>query len=119
MKESDMVTISERPWPRVMRKPPRGRCRSVDRGRRRPAIELRNHRFGVPTLCGGAESGGHNIYFIPARLWGVHASVYVPASAVAGCHGQSCLSTRNVGPRGQLPLTHAADQRSRRPAVTD
>jgi len=37
-------------WPRVMHLRPQGGGRSVDRGTRRPGIELRNHHFGVPTL---------------------------------------------------------------------
>jgi putative ABC transport system substrate-binding protein len=37
-------------WLRVMRLGPRGRGRSVDRGRHRPGMELRNHHFGVPTV---------------------------------------------------------------------
>jgi hypothetical protein len=37
-------------WLRVMRLGPKGRGRSVDRGRHRPGMELRNHHFGVPTV---------------------------------------------------------------------
>ena len=61
MKEPYVVTGSDRPRPRVMRRRPRGRGRSVDRGKRRPAIELRNHRFGVSTLLTereGQAAGG-------------------------------------------------------------
>ena len=36
-------------WPRVMRERTVRPSRSVDRGKRRPAIELRNHRSGMPT----------------------------------------------------------------------
>ncbi len=57
MKEPDMVTASDRPWPRVMRGRPQGRVRSVDRGKRRPGMELRNHPSGVPTLLTDGE--GH------------------------------------------------------------
>jgi hypothetical protein len=50
----DESSIQERssdpPWPRVMRRRPRGRRRSVDRGGRRPAIEPRNRNSGAPTL---------------------------------------------------------------------
>jgi hypothetical protein len=38
-----LPATSRRCRPRVMRRRPRGRRRSVDRGTRRPAIELRNH----------------------------------------------------------------------------
>jgi hypothetical protein len=44
-------------WPRVMRRRPRGRRRSVDRNTCRPAIEPRNHSFGVPTSS--HETEGH------------------------------------------------------------
>ena len=40
-----------------MRRRPQGRRRSVDRGTRRPAIELRNLPSGVPTLL--CEAEGH------------------------------------------------------------
>ncbi|MDO9535768.1 MAG: hypothetical protein Q7J85_10675 [Bacillota bacterium] len=43
MKEPHVKGIAEPSRPRVMRGQPRGRTRSVDRGKRRPAIELRNH----------------------------------------------------------------------------
>ena len=44
-------------WPRVMRWRPVRAQRSVDRGTCRPAIEPRNHCFGVPTSSHEAE--GH------------------------------------------------------------
>ena len=44
-------------WPRVMRWRPARAQRSVDRGTCRPAIEPRNHCFGVPTSSHEAE--GH------------------------------------------------------------
>jgi|GEM_PF-3585324 len=65
MKEPDMVTASDRLWPRVMRVRPRGRTRSVDRGKRRPGIELRNHQSGVPTWLTVGE--GHTIRVANAR----------------------------------------------------
>jgi hypothetical protein len=43
-----------------MRRRPQDRRRSVDRGTHRPAIELRNHPFGVPTLLAHAE--GYTVY---------------------------------------------------------
>jgi len=53
-KDVDESSMQERssdpPWPRVMRRHPRGRFRSVDRGNRRPAIEPRNRKSGAPTL---------------------------------------------------------------------
>ena len=44
-------------WPRVMRWRPARAQRSVDRGTCRPAMEPRNHCFGVPTSSHEAE--GH------------------------------------------------------------
>jgi len=41
--------------PRVMAVRPQVRSVSVDRGTRRPAIELRNHPFGTPTSLSGRE----------------------------------------------------------------
>ena len=46
---------SEPPGPRVMGRRPRGRGLSVDRGRCRPSIELRNHPLSAPTLLGEGE----------------------------------------------------------------
>ena len=43
MKESYVEGSSAPPRPRVMAACPQGRVASVDRGTRRPAIELRNH----------------------------------------------------------------------------
>ena len=43
--------------PRVMREPTARRPRSVDRGKRRPAMELRNSKSGAPTLSHQGE--GH------------------------------------------------------------
>src|SRR2546422_6879763 len=42
MKESYRERCSEPLWPRVMRRRSRGRSRSVDRGKSRQGIELRN-----------------------------------------------------------------------------
>src|SRR6266498_5392899 len=44
-------------WPQVMRWRPARAQRSVDRGTCRPAMEPRNHHFGVPTPSHEAE--GH------------------------------------------------------------
>jgi len=55
MKEPYVKGVAAPSRPRVMRRQPRG-CRwSVDRGKRRPAIELRNHPFRVPTLSPQGE----------------------------------------------------------------
>ena len=55
MKESYVEGSSAPPRPRVMAACPRGRVASVDRGTRRPAIELRNHPFGTLTSFSGRE----------------------------------------------------------------
>ena len=55
MKETGMVAVRDRPWPRVMRVRPRGRGRSVDRGKRRPSIALGSHESGAPTLLTDGE----------------------------------------------------------------
>ena len=55
MKESYVEGSSAPPRPRVMAACPQGPDASVDRGTRRPAIELRNHPFGTPTSLSGRE----------------------------------------------------------------
>jgi hypothetical protein len=55
MKESYVEGSSDPPRPRVMAAWPQGHDASVDRGTRRPAIELRNHPFGTPTSFSGRE----------------------------------------------------------------
>ena len=55
MKESYVEGSSDPPRPRVMAARPRGHDASVDRGTRRPAIELRNHTLRAPTSYGGRE----------------------------------------------------------------
>jgi hypothetical protein len=59
MQEPDMKGEAAPSWPRVMRRlPARGR-RSVDRGKRRSAIELRNHPIQGADLVtfGGRQHG--------------------------------------------------------------
>jgi len=48
-------------WPRVMRVQSWGCPWSVDRGKRRPAIELRNHPFGVPTSYNVGEGNAERL----------------------------------------------------------
>jgi len=55
MKESYVEGSSDPPRPRVMAACSQGHVVSVDRGTRRPAIELRNHPFGTPTSLTGRE----------------------------------------------------------------
>ncbi len=55
MREPYVEGSSDPPRPRVMAVCPRGSVVSVDRGTRRPAIELRNHPFGTPTSLSGRE----------------------------------------------------------------
>ena len=55
MKESYVEGSSDPPRPRVMAACPQGHDASVDRGTRRPAIELRNHPSGTPTSLTGRE----------------------------------------------------------------
>jgi len=55
MKEPYVEGSSDPPRPRVMAVCPQGRTASVDRGARRPAIELRNHLTGAPTSCNERE----------------------------------------------------------------
>ena len=49
MREPYVEGSSDPPRPRVMAVCTRGHVASVDRGTRRPAIELRNHHSGAPT----------------------------------------------------------------------
>ena len=54
MKVSYEVRFSQSPWPRVMRLDGQLSGRSVDRGKTRLCIELRNQFFARPTLlCQG------------------------------------------------------------------
>ncbi len=55
MKAPYVEGSSDPPRPRVMAACPQGRVVSVDRGTRRPAIELRNHPSGMPTSLSGRE----------------------------------------------------------------
>ena len=55
MKEPYVEGRSAPPRPRVMVALPQGHDASVDRGTRRPAIELRNHPSGTPTSLTGRE----------------------------------------------------------------
>ena len=55
MKAPYVEGSSDPPRPRVMTVRSRGRAVSVDRGPRRPGIELRNHPSGVPTSLTGRE----------------------------------------------------------------
>ena len=55
MREPYVEGSSDPPRPRVMAARSRGRAVSVDRGTRRPAIELRNHPFGTPTSLSDRE----------------------------------------------------------------
>jgi len=50
-----MKGVAAPSWPRVMRGQPWGCTWSVDSGKCRPGIELRNHPCGVPTSCNGRE----------------------------------------------------------------
>jgi len=55
MKAPYVEGSSDPPRPRVMAACPQGHVVSVDRGTRRPAIELRNHPFGTLTSLSGRE----------------------------------------------------------------
>ena len=55
MKAPYVEGSSDPPRPRVMAAWPQGHDVSVDRGTRRPAMELRNHRSGAPTSLTGRE----------------------------------------------------------------
>ena len=59
MKEPYVEGSSDPPRPRVMAAWPQGHVVSVDRGTRRPGIELRNHPSGAPTSLTGRE--GHTM----------------------------------------------------------
>jgi len=63
MKEPYMKGGVAPSWPRVMRGWSRGCAWSVDRGKRRPAIELRNHPSGVPTLYNDGEGNKKSVNF--------------------------------------------------------
>ncbi len=66
MKEPYVKGLAAPSRPRVMRGQPRGSTRSVDRGKRRPAIELRNHPSGVPTMW--TEGEGNTVYCAGQRV---------------------------------------------------
>lgn len=55
MQEPYVEGSNDPPRPRVMAGCPRGHTASVDRGTRRPAMELRNHPSGAPTALSGTE----------------------------------------------------------------
>ena len=61
MRTPDIEGVATRDGPESCVGDPRGRRRSVDRGTCRPAIEPRNHHFGVPASSHeteGSISGG-------------------------------------------------------------
>jgi RNA-directed DNA polymerase len=55
MRTPDIEGVATHGGPESCVDGPRGRWRSVDRGTYRPAIEPRNHHFGVPTSSHEAE----------------------------------------------------------------
>ena len=55
MRTPDIEGVATHDGPESCVDRPRGRWRSVDRGTCRPAIEPRNHNFGVPTSFHEAE----------------------------------------------------------------
>ena len=84
MKEPYMKGVAAPSWPRVMRRRPVMAWRSVDRGKRRPGFELRNHGFGVPTLlddgegntvCGDMQRVAHRPCGVrdPVHAWTLYA----------------------------------------------
>ncbi len=97
MKEPYVEGSSDPPRPRVMAACPQGHVASVDRGTRRPGIELRNHPFGVPTSLTGREGNTSR---------GVSASLVIdPAESKTLCmRGRSMHENREipVAPAGRL-----------------
>jgi hypothetical protein len=90
-------------WPRVMRWRPARAQRSVDRGTCRPAMEPRNHCFGVPTSSHEAE--GH-------IAGGVSASRSVDPARSENLSMYGVLMCENR----EIPLlARPADQRAGRP----
>ena len=67
MKEPHVKVLAKHHGLAVMRCAPRGAGRSVvgEPGKRRRAIELRNHPFGAPTLSGNGE--GNTVWTAKAR----------------------------------------------------
>ena len=89
MKAPYVEGSSDPPRPRVMAVRPQGRSVSVDRGTRRPAIELRNHPFGAPTSLTGRE-GNTMCGDIASRSIG-------PAESKTLCmRGSSMLENREI-----------------------
>ena len=82
---------------------PRGRWRSVDRGTCRPAIEPRNHNFGVPTSS--HETEGHIAGSVTRELPGDPAR-----SENLRMHGVLVRENREIP-----PLARPADRRTGRP----
>jgi hypothetical protein len=118
MKEPYVEGSSDPPRPRVMAACPQGPAVSVDRGTRRPAIELRNHPFGAPTSFLEREgntmrgdSASHGIGPTESKTLGMressmHENREIPAApdgrprkATAGRSGKAC---------GHNPDAHAA-----------
>jgi hypothetical protein len=89
MKAPYVEGSSAPPRPRVMAAWPQGHVVSVDRGTRRPAIELRNHPFGTPTSLTDREGN---------TIRGVNASrVIGPAESKTLCmRGSSMPENREI-----------------------
>jgi len=97
MKAPYVEGSNDPPRPRVMAVGPRGPAASVDRGTRRPAIELRNHPFGTPTSLSGREGN---------TMRGASASRAIgPAESKTLCmRGRSMHENREIpsAPAGRL-----------------
>jgi hypothetical protein len=99
---------SEPSWPRVMRDMPQDMQRSVDRGKRRPAIELRNPKSGTPTLShqGEGHTGGGDRSRAAARSRGVEDPVHARTSGArepGESGGSRGLSTHGTVGEGLWP----------------
>ena len=125
MKESYVEGSSDPPRPRVMAACPRGHDASVDRGTRRPAIELRNHPSGTQTSLTGREGntmrgaiasrviGPAESKTLSMRESSMHENREIPAAPAAGCKQ---WKGRSGKARGHNPDVYAAGK-SDRPIV--
>ena len=100
MKAPYVEGSSDPPRPRVMAACPRGRVVSVDRGTRRPAIELRNHPFRGADLVWWQGRQHESRRYRESRLGPAESETL-------------CMRGRSMSENREIPS--ASDSRHRRP----